>query len=756
MPQNTFSAPAPSSRSWKRAGVLLLMLAALCAGRCVSLYFLRWWLVSVVLGLAAAPLASLLFSRLPDRGYGFAKPLGLLLAGVSSWLFGHCHLPLSLWSGLSVVVVLSAWTFFKSPDFTAFLAARFSLIWKTELVFLLAFLVLAGLRLYMPEIQGGEKFMDMAFLNSLARAHTLPPPDPWMAGAFINYYYFGLFLMSLVLRATATPPAIAYNLALALAFALSVAAVFSLVYNLTQKISFSLFGVFLILLCGNPASGLRLLISKKSWAAYDWFAASRVIPNTINEFPCFSYLFGDLHAHLLAVPFAALGLAFALQHLRSGPDAFGAQAAATRLRAVFWGITLGALALINSWDLPTALVVAVLALGLQGVAAGTNFRTLAFWKMQLAPLALLLAAAVLPYLPFYLHFQAPIQGLRLTSQKTTLFRYACVFGIFLCPAISFVVLRAFNAFKMMRRDGFETHPYLIACLMVGAGLALALGFKAPVLGAAVGLGGLTVLWLWQARTLEPEAKFAGLLVVTACLLTAGCECFYIKDDLPNDWQRMNTVFKFHYQAWYLWGLAAVYGFHWIGVNFRFRSPWIKAWWVAGALVLSTGLTYPALAALVKADFFKTQPTLDGGVFLARSDPDEYAAIEWLRTHGENHAVVLEAVGHNYSDCGRVSAFSGLPTVLGWIEHEKQQRNYAPDIDQRKNDVDALYTATGLQPLQALLRRYHVDYVFVGSQERRLYAPAGLEKFAACLDCVYQNPGARIYRRRAVQKEPRSL
>src|SRR5918993_813731 len=277
---------------------------------------LRFWALLELIGLGAAPIAGVLLARLPGAGLGLGKVLGLALV---TWL---------VWIGGATLLV--AW----SPD-----------VWLTE------------------------KPMDMAFLNAANRAETFPPEDPWFAGADLNYYYLGHLAMAVLVKLGDLPGDEGYNVAVAGLLALTATAVFTLAATLwaaargpQRAVRAGLGAVALIVVLGN-LEGARLLVADGGpLRDYDWFAASRVIDDAITEFPWFSFLLGDLHAHVLAVPFTVLALAFAVQVVLDGPRLEPRGRAIAELVAA--ALSLGLLYAVNAWSYPvTAGVLALAVVG---------------------------------------------------------------------------------------------------------------------------------------------------------------------------------------------------------------------------------------------------------------------------------------------------------------------------------------------------------------------------------------------------------
>ena len=349
-------------------------------------------------------------------------------------------------------------------------------------------------RSFTPAVVDTEKFMDEAFLAAIWRAPHLPPPDPWLSGYSINYYYFGHYLMALIAKLLGTVPAIAFNLAVGMIFALAAVAIFGVAGNLVAasrkparpRSLAALAGIIaasLTLIAGNfngaqvwlagaqqavkqvPALGGNIWAwwtHRELWPTYDWWAPSRVVPNTINEFPAFSFVLADLHAHVLALPFAALAVGLALNLLLArerGLAVFGGRLWLPGLLVA--AMTLGGLYVINGWDLPTYLGLALLALAMQQwLAYGRAFSRpllLDLGKVVGALVALVFAL----YLPFYLTFSSPSQGIGyVPSNLRTPIGY--VWDIFALPAFIALSLLALRLGPWIRQAALPSLAIVIS------------------------------------------------------------------------------------------------------------------------------------------------------------------------------------------------------------------------------------------------------------------------------------------------------
>jgi uncharacterized membrane protein len=218
---------------------------------------------------------------------------------------------------------------------------------------------------------------------------------------------------------------------------------------------------------------------------------------------------------------------------------------------------------------------------------------------------------------------------------------------------------------------------------------------------------------------------------------------YVRDAFDgSDLFRMNTVFKLGYQAWLLLALAAACALPWASAHLP-RRAW-PVWAAAAAVLLLLGLVYPYAGTYARKGGFGSSPTLDGLRWLRAGSPGDPAAIDWLRANTDGDAVVLEAVGEDYSAFGhaRISTFTGRPTVLGWAGHELQ---WDHDPGTRGEDVRTLYTTDDLVQARDLIGRYGVDYVVFGPIERTTYGDAGLEKWDQLGDVVFDREGTTIWR-----------
>ncbi len=728
-----------------------------------------------VVGLAAAPLAALAFGRLPGAGLGFAKPLGLLLLTWAVWMVASVGIAPYTTTTVIVAAALMAlagglvagrqrvlrtrlaeprgggWWSRVRGDWLAARAlpgddpARRSLWLGSELVFAVAFAAMVLLVSYSPDVWGTEKPMDMAFVNASNASSSFPPHDPWMAGEDLNYYYLGHLAMAMLIRVTGVPPDVGYNIAFALLAALTAVAVFTLAGTIWAAarerlegvrggpVAAGLAAIVVCLVLGNLAGLREWLDATNPPTDFDWFAPSRVIAGTITEFPWFSFLLQDLHAHVLALPFTLVALAFVLQVALRGPrgDAVWRGVA----EALAAGLAIGALYAINSWSYPVVaglLALAILLWLRSPESAGRRAYALVW-------LALVLVASVVLVLPFWLNFDPAAKGIGWVSKRASFSSFAhdefLLYGLFVGPLAA-----AFAARVLATRRPLRT-------LAWGA-VALAFGLSALAPSDWAGVGALAAALAVAAgalvsRSLPAPERFLWLLIAGGLICLLIPEVVYVRDEFDGSTlYRMNTVFKLGYQAWLLLAVASACALPWAGAWLP-RRAW-PLWAALTAILLLFAAIYPYAGTYARKGGFATSPSLEGLAWLRPSSPGDPPAIEWLRDHTPGSAVVLEAVGEDYSAFGhaRISTFTGRATVLGWGGHEVQWDHQPGN---RAADVKTLYTTADVDQARTLIDRYGVNYVVFGPIERTTYGDAGLAKWDRLGAKVFDRDGTTIWR-----------
>ncbi|PID57991.1 hypothetical protein CSB45_04685 [candidate division KSB3 bacterium] len=733
-----------------------------------------FWLLSVeFLGLLAFPLSSLSFRFLPDKGYAVSKILGLLLPCYLVWLGNHLGLfaytrqhiffVIGLFALFSAVI---AWRYCKV--LSTILATHWKMFLQYEAVFLMGIAAFTIFRAYNPDIFWSESSMDFSFVNVLNRTEQLPPPDPWISGFPLNYYYFGHYLVASLTKLTNIPPQISYNLAFGLFPAFVILETFSLLYNLTRRWLVGLLTVWVSSIAGN-LDGLFLLLDmlKGKEGVYRYFRpAHEVIPFTVHEFPFWTFTFVDLHAHLLNMPFLlavfliGMNLFFKYRpghRQESIPECF--QTDGWLLELLLYSLLVGTLGVTSSWDYPTGVIFLILVSLLIALRQRLPLRH--SWKHALRPLSILIGVIIpgslLAFAPFYTAFSRSGMGLGLTGRATTMLSdYLTIFGAFFFSIFSYLIVKAATSCS-------HAHPWrtllgllgLTVCLYVaGSSLFLVNYTTLLLLAFTIAFGSYVIVNSANAkRTAEfstPQSaeentarQYIWLCLIYACLITGGCELVFVKDFLQGgDYKRMNTIFKFYIPAWFLFSCAASYSLWQVQAIFQRRTGrrkrlavfGQKIWYAVCALFMTASLVFPVMTVWARRhqqDVYVREylsPTLDGLAYIQVKNPEEYQAVAWLNEHVTGTPVILEASGADYLyEYARISANTGLPTVLGWQSHA-EQREHWNHAHQRVQDIKTIYGSPDIRQVLRLLRSYQVQYIYIGSTERRDFTREQLQKF----------------------------
>lgn len=638
-----------------------------------------------------------------DAVLSFALPVGLVLAALPGWLLSSIFfVPISRLALPLAFLSLGAGLLWGGADLPGVLPrarARFLPL----AVFFGVFLFFLWIRWIAGETVGApirqtEKPMDFAVLSGLMTTARLPLPDPWLSGERFPYYHFGTYLFALPARAARIPSEYAYNLIAALLPALAALAGFGAIRARRGGTAIAVFGGLLLVL-GGTFDGVRQFFSNKPLADFDWWMSSRRVdnPNTITEWPLFTFRLGDLHPHAVTFPFLVTFFGLAGRISRVGGT-------------VLDGLLLAAVVSANPWDLPASL----LALG-AGNLAERDFRP-AFVRS----LATLLPAAFF-LLPFALSPRPAFNGLTWWKEGTGAADAFLHFGVLaVIPALAFGI-------ALVRSQALADRALVAACAFPAFALALVVLTKKPLLSLAAGFAA-GVLWLLlrDAPKGDPAppagAIRAGLLLAASgAVLAAVPDVVLVSDTYGESLRRMNTVFKCFMGAWPLLVIGGALLLP-LALATRRARFFIR---VAIAFAVLGALAHPLAAIVYRAKWTGPLDGLDGLRWMTREAPADRDAISWLRSHAVEGAVLAEATGNAYTDYGRIGAATGIPTVLGWENHESLWRGSrsSGETAARKEALRVIYTSENSEAVFAILHRYKVRYVFIGALERRDFGPS---------------------------------
>ncbi len=771
-----------------------------------------YWLIAVeLIGLAAFPILWLLLPKFSDRGYGQSKTLGILLLAYVAWILSVTGaLPSSeavLIGLLLTLAAVSSWLVYRNRDeMLAFVRRRWRLLAFIEIAFLVVFLGWALFRAYDPAIDHTEQPMDFAFLNASIESNFGHPEDPWLRGESISYYYFGYWMMGVISELSGVESSVSYNLSLALIPALAVAGIVSLVVSAVRAdggrfrlaaVS-GLFAAGMLVFAANLAGVLEFMransIGSQSlydWIAIDgldgpaetaaegwtpsetwwWFKATRVIntledgewiDHTIEEFPFFSFMLGDLHPHVMAIPFALAFAAFAFHWLRDDldlRDVVGVRAVRLWGTVLAMALSLGGLAFTNMWDLPTGAAVLLGATALRAYRGNESAPRFWFRWNAFGPPLLVIALAVLLYLPYYFIFTASVNGIGAVNTTT---RYMHMF-VFWGPLLAVVIPFVFASFwqTVMGADWRRAALLSLAVAFLPFVVWMVVRLQhADVEGSSSGrllhimpLALLVGMSIWASiheasgRNSRKGRAFALMAAALGLLLIMGVELLFVDDYFGGENERMNTVFKLYYQAWLLLSVSAGFAlYYWLDTRSSLvgRARLLSTLWaVAAVSLILCGLYYTAAAPVDKAAHFRASPSLDGLGYVHSRSPAEWQAIQFVRENIPAGEGILESVGE-WGDAGLISRSTGVATVFNWPGHQLQWRGMGWVAGGRGDDIARIYSSLDAAEAKALLDEYEVGYVYIGPRERSAHPGPGLDKFAEIADIVFQQDEVTIY------------
>lgn len=788
-----------------------------------------WYLSIQLLGWLVYPLVRIAFHGLPDRGYPLARITGLLLFSYLVWLCGSLGMPFSrptmavvlgfliLASGLSAY-----WT---RHEMIQEIRTSWQYYLRVEVLFLSFFTFDLLIRIGNPDLwhpwKGGEKPMDFAYLNAVIKSTTFPPYDPWYAGGYLNYYYYGFVLVGVLVKFLGIVPAIAYNLIIPTLFALIAIGAYSLGWNLihgerdesgplrqwagiaagTGMALLGNLGILRMIVQGyqkvaspdNLIEGVGL-VKQILWTLQgffkvvagatlpyslgDWYwIPSRVIPapnevEPITEFPFFTVLYADPHAHLYALPIALLALAFCLAFLRSGWR--WGRFPSYLLGFLFGGLAIGTLWATNTWDYYPYLALACASLAyafwtsyhddLSESGLPKRLQRMLGLLPTYSKRALLAAGGVLSlallsmlfYLPYRQWYGLGYDKIEIwKGTHTPVGAYFTHWGVFLFFIISWMVWEtrdwmattpASSLGKLARYKGLIQAGALllvIAILVLSFWLKVAIAWLVLPLAAWAGT-------LFIRPNQSAQKRFVLFIVGAGLLLTLMVEVIVLRGDVG----RMNTVFKFYLQVWTFFAISAGACLGWLLPSMQKWTPgWRRGWTTMAIFLVSIAALYPLMGGLakIKDRMATTAPHgLDGMAFMAHAlyledwgNMDlnqDYQAIRWMQQNVVGSPVIVEANIRNLYRWGsRFSNYTGLPGVVGWEWHQQQQRALLPSnwVSDRINEIDLFYLSEDVQYAADFLRKYDVRYIILGQQERGRYAGPGLEKFAAANTILWQ-------------------
>ncbi len=782
------------------------------------------YLLVMLLGILCYPFVMMAMPGLSDRGYPLSKLIGMLFLAFLTWVLGSFGVSITRGTILYVLIgmglISGAFIFLQRKSLWDEIKSCWRYYLAVEMIALVAFIGFLLIRMGNPDLwhpyKGGEKPMDFSYLNAVLKSTSFPPYDPWYAGGFINYYYYGFVIVGMPIKLLGIIPSVAYNIILPIWYSILILGAFSVGWNLYQSIPRpralsvgkdidkrvlnTAFWVGLATAVGLAVLGnlgtVKLIMTtmqkiaaggavvddagffrKLTWTIQglvqylqgtplplypgDWYwYPSRVIPGEpITEFPYFSFIYGDLHAHLLAFPITILAISWSLsvvlQKTRWGEEYGRFKIFPTIVSAVIGALAIGALRATNTWDFYTYIVFASIALLYSFLRHYRPRLSLKIkrgvWveKLGAAVIAILVFAllSILLYQPFSSWFRQGYTSVKVwEGDRTPLSSYFTHWGLFLFVIISWMGWDTYHWLKNTPQSALERlkqyKAWINAALIFFPILLLAL----LLLGVSIALVavplGLWVVILMLRSDCSDGRRFLLFMIGTALTLTLVVELIY----MPGDIGRMNTVFKFYLEAWILFALSAGVCLGWVVKSLR---DWNKRlgiiWQVAFVILVTSAALFTVLgtADKIRDRMVADAPhTLDGMAYMAYATyydmgvdmvlEEDYQVILWMQENIEGSPVILEGQAYEYRWGNRYTINTGLPGVVGWNWHQRQRRAVLANnaVQERVDAVGTFYLTEDPVYVVDFIETYDVSYIILGQLERAFFPGVGLDKFTS--------------------------
>lgn len=717
------------------------------------IYVIKWWAVFLFIGFLFLPLSINIFHTFTDKGFMFSKTIGLAVSSYFFWIISYLKLlnitTFNCWYvTIMLGIITSAVALRKHGTLRRIKPSMdkdtISWVLAGESIFLFSLCFWTYLRGFNPRIEGLEKFMDYGFVNSILRSGYVPPKDMWFAGGSINYYYFGQYVTAFLTRLSGIETEISYNIMMATLFAVSMALCFTIASNMLKGhgitknipvVAGGLIASALVCLGGNLHSFFYGFLSKfsKDGDKY-WFPdATRYIgynpetnDKTIHEFPVYSFVVSDLHAHVINMIFVLTIIGLLLALFRKLQQRTAENWKPKNLfedllfsEMLLIGLFIGIFQMSNYWDFPIYLTVTLFVFICAAIRQyGFTKKTSAFTALRFL---IVLILSLLFALPFNLSFEKIASQISIARNHSMLYQLLVLWGYQLVFVIVFflIILYAEQNIKWKRVKGKERIK-----------IRKEMSFFVRV------------------RTVLEEYPIEDIFAVILCISAMGLvlipEIVYVKDIYEKGYARANTMFKLTYQAFIMFGLASGYIFIRIRKSpFKERKILIAKAITAIMLILPMIYPFYAIPSWYKSLNYKKYEGLDGLAFLKKEYPDDYELIYWLRENIQGQPVVLEANGDSYTYNCRISMATGLPTIQGWFTHEWLWRGDLNAVQNRIDDVKIIYESDDVNATKELLQKYQVEYIVIGKLEYSKFPDLNDDKLISLGTVVFDRPDIKL-------------
>ena len=855
---------------------LLLGIGLITMGPTDTFYVLRWAAVLFAGTLITLPLATKLFGSFGSGGFIMSQTMSIIAVSLFVWTFTYMKIYVFNFVTVLIAAVIVGGICYGIPSLRKSLKDKLSeplfieRVVIEECAFMLIFVLMCYFKGFNVIINGQEKFMDYGFIMSMLRNPNLPANDMWLAGKPINYYYFGQFMWALVIKVTGVPPQVGYSIAMCSSTAIPFAMSFSLGIMLNEAAVKE--GLHPNVLCkyfagiltgcavslwgnshsffydensiGNGLLGFFKALGFEVGQTDDFFYPNstryigwnpEVMTNggdyTIEEFPFYSYLVGDLHAHVISMMVSLLIAAVMLALLirTKYPSAVEKAVKMTKFNFSSPGgrlaeeyketfsfelflaaVLLGVAQMTSYWDFLIYFIFCSMALLVINTRRSQKFADLvgvSFFAFNVfgilfiylftssEPWALVAFEAAFGSVAYLLTVYDPCALDRTSFQMSILFTVAHV--VALPFNLNFDMISNSLGRVKNTSDPYQlyilwgTHVFICVVFFVATIITKnykpaaqhpkkSAAYKPVTVGPEDSEFSNPVQAFFGKRNLI-DIFVCGIVVIGIMLIIAP-EIFYVRDIYTAGYLRSNTMFKFTFAAFILLSIAMAYSIvrlFWIVTKKGlFSSAALAVALLELALCLVPAhYTIVSLKQRCNGTLNKEgYQGLDGTIYLQTYSTrveytddlvdlsDYYAAVEWLNENVEGSPVICEAYGNSYTDRCIVSAYTGLPTVFGWMTHEwlwryhgivdpktdtlksdPQNDVFSIYITPRHNDIDMVYLSGNVQQVQQIINKYNIEYIIIGNIEMYSYWADNNNTFAQLGEVVFSSGSLNIYK-----------
>jgi len=710
--------------------------------------------------------------QVPDLFLGFIL---FILIGTIFSIFFIKFIPLQyLWiSSYLLLLILSTIHFFISKD-TFFDILSISMI-RNILIFCIVFLLTLTIRFFNPDIINTEKIMELMILTSVMDMKSIIPDDLWFHNENIKYYYFGYFVFSSVPKMLSLDSSVAYNFILPTVISYSAVVLIHFTQLLFEQLQikknfilFFIFSFIFIFFLSPIASSIEFMshlsIGSNSFYKFIdingidnlpkiklfwpddhwwWFSISRIISYnrsdfilsdyTINEFPAFSVILGDIHPHILAIPFVLLSIYLIIFIFKNAYKNKELNYMLIIQLTIIFLFTI----LINPWYLIPILWLFFLNLLFYEYYFGA--KPWVFIKniiKKCFPL-LLIGIFVILFLNPSNQLKFPyISFVKISSQLIHLIIY---WSLIFSPIFLFSIIKIFrNGF--LKNELFQNSIvfvfFSVLLTLVSArafNIELFLNYVFVVITFSLIIS-IFIVFIKQTYKKNNYLDLTIIIsILSGVLVVYGTEFIFIVDSFNN---RMNTVFKFYFFVYLLLSIFSVYFLYKVYLSLSKKTSVV---FISVFLIFIVPSIWWSISAL-NSRFEEHQGIigLDGLSYLT---DEEKELISYIKTNTQTKDIVLETVGRAYSKSNFISASTGRATILGWPNHEIQWRGSSIVVNDLKDKIELFYQDPNNN--MELINEYNIKYLILSNSDI-LLNKYDENEFIKSFDLIFENKEYKFF------------